>query len=402
MKSFIKKSVLTLMLMMTFCLFSGMDAKAAGGVFSSTTVSDVDNDSATIKWGYTGSEHYFNIYLSLDGSNWAYKDYGMSGSEYLSSLAPNTTYFVRIEAANNSGEGKTPLAVSNVFSFTTAPNEPARVTGVAQTGATSNSITLAWAPSAGATGYEVSIYANGAYTPLAVIGTNSALIPNLAENTSYKFRVRSFAQNAGGTVYSSMHDNTYGTHKTTPAKIPMIAVTSIYSNINNITIDYTRVNADGYEIQVYNNKGKLANHGYSTFSYNTKLKKGIFYKYRVRPYVNIGTGKAFGPWSNYNFFGVPTKSTGKVSGRKIRYTWNKVAGATKYTVYISASSSSTGYKKVKSLKSNKRSITITKCGKKKLKKGKTYYVKVVVRGKSGKTKGTSKQFAYISPRISRY
>lgn len=69
--------------------------------------------------------------------------------------------------------------------------------------------------------------------------------------------------------------------------------------------------------------------------------------------------------------------------------WKKVSGACGYQVYVSTKSNG-GFKKVRSLSSKKSSYTITKCGKKKLKKGKTYYVQLRYQTKVGKKKVSSK------------
>ena len=73
----------------------------------------------------------------------------------------------------------------------------------------------------------------------------------------------------------------------------------------------------------------------------------------------------------------------KKNRKKITVTWKKIIGASGYRVYISTKCT-VGWKKVKSLSSKKKSCTITKYGKKKLSKKKTYYVKVQYLTKVGK------------------
>ena len=68
---------------------------------------------------------------------------------------------------------------------------------------------------------------------------------------------------------------------------------------------------------------------------------------------------------------------------KIKLKWAKVSGAKDYNVLMSTSRDGK-YKKVKSLSKKAKSVTLTKFGKKRLNKYKTYYIKVVAKIKVGK------------------
>lgn len=105
------------------------------------------------------------------------------------------------------------------------------------------------------------------------------------------------------------------------------------------------------------------------------------YKYRCRFYATYGEEKIYGDWSGYRYFLYQTVS-GKRSGSRIKMSWKKVANAKSYTVSISTKEKG-GYKKVKTLGKKSTSLTITKFGKKKINKKKTYYVKVVANLKDG-------------------
>lgn len=117
--------------------------------------------------------------------------------------------------------------------------------------------------------------------------------------------------------------------------------------------------------------------------FTNKIKKTQFYRIKVRGYVNLNNNKkAYGAWSDTLYFAkAPYKNLKlKSSGKKISANWNKVTGATSYTVYVSNKEKS-GYKKVGTYNSKKTSVTIKKYGKAALKSGKTYYVKVVAEKK---------------------
>ena len=107
--------------------------------------------------------------------------------------------------------------------------------------------------------------------------------------------------------------------------------------------------------------------------------------------MTVGNKVYYGAWSPYTYHASSKKVTAKrrSNGKKIYLKWKKVSGACGYQVYVSTKSNG-GFKKVKSLSAKKTKYTITKCGKKKLKKGKTYYVQLRYQMKVGKKKVTSK------------
>ena len=153
-------------------------------------------------------------------------------------------------------------------------------------------------------------------------------------------------------------------------------------------------NADGYQYEVKSANGKKTYFratSTSSYTYVKPFPRGIFVKARVRAYVTVGNKVYYGAWSPYTYHASSKKVTAKRSsnGKKIYLKWKKVSGASGYQVYVSTKSNG-GFKKVKSLSSKKSSYTITKCGKKKLKKGKTYYVQLRYQTKVGKKKVSSK------------
>lgn len=148
--------------------------------------------------------------------------------------------------------------------------------------------------------------------------------------------------------------------------------------------------ANGYELEVRNLKGKLIKtiSSSSTYSASTKFRKNTPYKYRVRLYATNGVTKMYSGWSGYRYFWI-SNVTGKKhyslrsSNAKIKLKWAKVSGTKGYNVLMSTSRDGK-YKKVKSLSKKAKSVTLTKFGKKRLNKYKTYYIKVVAKIKVGK------------------
>ena len=140
-------------------------------------------------------------------------------------------------------------------------------------------------------------------------------------------------------------------------------------SLTNLTMQPFKVDAEGN--LVYKPDGKDG--------YIAGLENGKTYKVSVRA-VNRNSADgtvAYGEWSDVLYFAKDPsyKLSVKTSKKKIQLNWKKVKGASNYTVYISDKQNS-GYKKVGTYNSKKTSATIRKFGKKALKSGKTYYVRI--------------------------
>ena len=178
------------------------------------------------------------------------------------------------------------------------------------------------------------------------------------------------------------------------------------SLVRSIAIDWDNVTgASGYELQYCNYNGK------STSTINTstsiayiKNPKNMFYKVKVRAYVTIAGKKYYGDWSNQictavdmtaSYDNVKVSNLSKKKKAKVKVSWLKIKGATKYEVYMSVSNGA-GFKRIKTTK--KRYLVVTKYKKKKLKFGKKYYFKVVAVRTEGKKKYSSNKNAtrYVS------
>lgn len=165
---------------------------------------------------------------------------------------------------------------------------------------------------------------------------------------------------------------------------------------------------DGYEIEYsYASGKKIRVKDIETDCYFELPCKKNFYRARVRAYAKDDNGnKTYSEWSDYGYYAkdlshqdVETDGYYVKKKNKVKVTWNKIKGATKYDIYMSTADR-TGFKKVKTVKKNKNTFTITKFRKKKLKKGRTYYVRVCAVTKVGnrvlKTPMEESVQAYIS------
>lgn len=159
------------------------------------------------------------------------------------------------------------------------------------------------------------------------------------------------------------------------------------------------------QIEVYNAKNKkVATRKVSESSGKIKLSSAMGYKYRARSYyTNKEKGKTYyGKWSSYKYFAKPSVSL-NLTTKTIKTSIKKGTGIASYTVYISTKPTS-GYKKVKTVKVGKKSkynVTMEKYGKKNLKKGGFYYIRVVPKVKFGSKTYASDSYYSTGVRLPR-
>ncbi|MEU6813280.1 glycoside hydrolase family 18 protein [Streptomyces sp. NPDC046860] len=110
-----------------------------------------------------------------------------------------------------------------------APTVPGTPGGLAVSGTTSSSVSLAWNTVSGASGYNV--YRNG--TKVTAVSGTSATVTGLAASTSYSFQVTA-ANSAGESAKSASVTGTTTSGGTVPkGDLPKHAVTGYWQNFNN-------------------------------------------------------------------------------------------------------------------------------------------------------------------------
>ena len=123
-----------------------------------------------------------------------------------------------------------------------------------------------------------------------------------------------------------------------------------------------------------------------------------FYVFRVRPFISVESGRAYGKWSaSLMFCGGPRGVVLEQDSGLLSVRWKKVKGATSYTVYVSASMPKklSKMKKVKTTKS--LNVSLSSFQGERIRYEKIYYVAVVANRKAGKKTYHSKPdtFYYI-------
>ncbi|MDE6853306.1 MAG: hypothetical protein K2J67_12640 [Lachnospiraceae bacterium] len=393
-------------LVAAIALILGLSVKAeTQAAITGVKQTDAGTSSVSVSSGTDLLAKYYVLFISTDQNIWVEKDYSSSPNNLSASgLSAGSTYYAQVRGASDydfvNGERVWEWATdpSAVLEVVTVPDTS--TAKVVQTGATLNSITMQLSGVSGANYYFLG--SSGIYSSAQVYAastTPTITAGNLNPNTSYTMYAYACrkAATTGFIAHSSYDADADYSAKTLSSKINTnnFGVTGTYSNINVYYFGIASgLQADGYQFQFQTLKGKVKKDVVQT-SNSLRLENfinGTFYKYRVRSYVDCGTNKAYGAWSDFRFIGMSKNVSGvsktRGSKRTIRCSWKKVTGASGYVVYISKSQTG-GFKKVKSLSSKKNSIVITKIGKKKLKKNTRYYVRIVTKGKNGKKAVTS-------------
>ena len=383
--------------MLSVCVFAfvvflvaGTQSKAATNMGLKQT--NAGSDSVDLEWNaQLGAAHY-HVQFSQDGKTWIDMDYSSSPDEYIYNLSTGANYYARVVAykdSHYSGSHEV-MAISETAVVGT---KLAKVTGLKQTAAGVSSISMSWNASAGAASYVIYGYINYNWTQVGTSKKNSVTISGIAATTSTSFAVAAVKNVTGATVTGERSGGVQ--MKVVPIKVSQIAMQYYWDVLKEAKYIWTDVNnADGYQYEVKSANGKKTYFratSTNSYTYVKPFPRGIFVKARVRAYVTVGNKVYYGAWSPYTYHASSKKVTAKrrSNGKKIYLKWKKVSGACGYQVYVSTKSNG-GFKKVKSLSAKKTKYTITKCGKKKLKKGKTYYVQLRYQMKVGKKKVTSK------------
>ncbi len=173
----------------------------AAPAFTATAVSATEIDLAwTSVAGATGYQIHVwngdtevNDNLSSNYTGWAVTD-----------LSPNTTYNLDVAAYNAAGTTWANSQSATTLSKPTAPSAPFFMAMAVS----ATQINLAWAPVAGATGYQVDKLINGVWKQIGSLGSGSTgyVVTGLSPNTTYYFKLGAY--NAAGTTWANSQSAT--------------------------------------------------------------------------------------------------------------------------------------------------------------------------------------------------
>lgn len=392
MKKALTKAAITLAFAsFAFAAHAAIQAEAAT---IPTNLRQVDSSSSSVEISgsnFDANAGYddYTAYLSKDnGRTWYsttngyYSDY--SNTFYIYGLDSSTHYLIKIMSNGNFSQ---PVAVITDLE--------SAVKSLTQTGATTKSATISWTAAAGADGYEIQINNQ-------VVGTT--------KQTSYTIGANLMRSTyTSVSVYPYITTDTYrstGYSENTNIKLipekPVVVLNTWYKYIKKLQLDIdTNSYYEGFESIFYNAKGKKIKSG-DNLGGITNAPMTSVYSAQVRTYVKINGKKYYSGWSNRTYavaqpeVKVKNTTAKKTKARTLTLSWNSIAGASGYDIYVSASGTKTKkFKKVASVKANTKKYVVKKLSGKKLVKNKNYYVYIVAKKKVGsKTMTSSHTYCY--------
>lgn len=264
-----------------------------------------------------------------------------------------------------------------------------------QSGASTNSVTISWdAPNQGpsyTTFVNYEVYENDR-TLVATTTKRSCTFRSAANTEHYYYIYEMWRDNQTGSLYR--YSAGFASAGSRPVPVTRVRFDQ-GSDMKGFTAAWNRNRSTytsyGYVVQLVNLKGKVLKQEdcrYYPNVYWSKYRVSQVCKFVIKPYYQLssGTPRYYGRASWVMVVPQPVYNSGtrNPSGRRIKISWKKVSGATKYIVYVSTNPNK-GYKKVATLGSSKSSYTLTKFRNKRIEYRKKYYFKVVTQSKYGRS-----------------
>ena len=321
-----------------------VNAKPSLDALTGTTAVKASYNSVNITWNAVEGAEGYQIWRSTSSSG----SYVLLGSttktnRLSTSLDCGTTYYYKVRPYLRVN-GK--LVYGSYGAVVSAKPTLNAMTGVSASRAGYNSVNVSWSAVDGAEGYQIwrSTSADGSYVLLGSTTKTSRVSTSLDCGTTYYYKVRPYLRVNGKLVYGS-YSSVVSARPTLGAVSGAAAAKASFNSVN-VTWNALE-GAEGYQIW----RSTSANGSYvllgsttKTNRLSTSLTYGTTYYYKVRPYLRVNGKLIYGEYSNVvsarPCFDPVTglKTFGATTG-SIKVSFNPVAGATYYQVYMSGVSS---------------------------------------------------------------
>ena len=216
----------------------------------------------------------------------------------ITSLAPNTSYKFMVKSFVKVGSK---VYFSDASKTITAKTKAiAKLTGKTNFTYTTNAVRINWNKISGVTGYKVYRYddAKKKWVDIKTIYDPSATnykVSGLSAGKVYKFRVKAFVK-SGSKVYYGDSCNTIST----ATRPNTTKITKSNKASTAVRLYWNKTTCSGYRIEKYDSAKKkwvrvTAVGSPSTTQYRISgLKKNTTYKFRIQPYVKVGSKVIYG------------------------------------------------------------------------------------------------------------
>ena len=215
---------------------------------------------------------------------------------------------------------------------------------------------------------------------------------NLEDGVKYYVRIEPYD------VYGNTGGSSRGTVETMPKQVRNFKQSRWYDSIRILDVEWQPVDtADVVTLSLYNSRGRkvesknLPGSAASTSFHNMKDE---VYTIKIQASRTVNGRTYHSSVSAIRCFKQAKVSYAKVSKKgRLTVCWKKFNGVSGYDVYVSAHPKA-GYRKVASAGKTKNKVTILRWKGKKFRQGKTYYVYVETRLKTGKRVNKSGRLYY--------
>ena len=339
-----KKYILAILIIFVMFIPNCTNAASVSvGKVKSLKTTAQTTSTITLSWKKVSKATGYRVYI-YNSSTKKYEYYGQTktNSITIKGLKASKQYKIKVRAYRTVNGTKYFGSYSSILTTATKPSKVKNLTAKSQN---TNSITLTWNKVTRATGYRVYMYnsSTGKYEYYGYSTTNSITVKGLKASKEYKFKVRAY-KTADGTKYFGSYSSVLTT-ATKPSKVKNVTVKS--QATSTIKLSWTKVTrATGYRVYIYNSStGKYEYYGYSTTNSITieDLKSSKIYKIKIRAYKTSDGTKYYGSYSDViEATTKPSKVKNLTASSQttstVTLSWDSVARATGYRVYVYNSS----------------------------------------------------------------